>query len=177
MTLRLFSSVLVLTALATGCTPSFEADLTEVEVTQRGVKVAAMPGTTPAGDVSVTSAFTLSSSDTAWAKRVNSDVLVHSVKIALGGSLPNLDFVDLARTTVAAFARPDSTTEVMNYDRATDAPSGSAIEVDMPVPVDITIPWSADKTVIEIQFVGQLPAQDWTVDVTLKLSGKITYEY
>jgi hypothetical protein len=36
---------------------------------------------------------------------------------------------------------------------------------------------SADKTVIELQMAGQLPEQDWTVDVTLTLSGKIKYEF
>jgi hypothetical protein len=47
----------------------------------------------------------------------------------------------------------------------------------MPAPVDITTLWSADKAVIELQMAGQLPEQDWTVDVTLKLSGRITYEF
>jgi hypothetical protein len=46
----------------------------------------------------------------------------------------------------------------------------------MPAPIDITALWSADKTVIELQMAGQLPEQDWTVDVTLTLSGKIKYE-
>jgi hypothetical protein len=47
----------------------------------------------------------------------------------------------------------------------------------MPTPIDITTLWSADQTVIELAVDGQLPEQDWTVDVALKLTGKITYNY
>jgi hypothetical protein len=31
--------------------------------------------------------------------------------------------------------------------------------------------------VIELQAAGQLPEQDWTVDVSLNLSGNITYKF
>ena len=177
MTVRILSAIWVLTALGGGCTPSFEADLTDVEVTQRGVKVAAAPSCTPAGDISVTTAFTLSSSDGGWAKSVNTEVLVHHVGIALGGSLPSLDFITSARSTVAADASPGNATEIMDYVRNESSPSGTVIDVDLPAPVDITIPWSADKTVIEIELVGRLPTLDWTIDVSLGLSGKIAYRY
>jgi hypothetical protein len=167
----------MLTAMTSACAPSFEADLTEVEVTQRGVKMSAVPSSAPAGDVSISGAFTLSSSDAAWSKRMNSNILVHQVKIARAGSLSGLDFIRLARATVAADANPDSTTEIMKYDRGPDSASGLSIEVDMPVPVDITTAWTADRTVFGFQLAGQLPAEDWIIDVTLRLSGKITYEY
>jgi hypothetical protein len=65
----------------------------------------------------------------------------------------------------------------LDYDRAADAPAGSAIQVDMPAPVDITTAWTADTTIVELDVAGQLPTQDWTIDVTLKLSGRIAYKY
>ena len=171
MTLRLFSIIPALAALA--CSPSFEADVPEVDITQRGVKIAGVSGAALAGDTSVTTSFTYSLS--AWAKRMNSDVRVHHVTIAASGSVPNLDFVALARVTAANPASPESTTELLNYDRSEVASPNSDIEVSMPAPIDITTLWSADKAVIELQMAGQLPEQDWTVDVTLTLSGKITY--
>jgi hypothetical protein len=45
----------------------------------------------------------------------------------------------------------------------------------MATSIDITTLWSADQAVIELQVAGQLPEQDWTVDLTLILSGKMTY--
>ena len=171
MTLRILCIIPVLAALA--CSPSFEADMPEIDITQRGVKIAGVPQAALAGDTSVTTSFTYSLS--AWAKRLNSDVCVHHLTIAASGSVPNLDFIKLARVTAANPARAESTTELLNYDRSQAAPSSSDIDASMATPIDITSIWSADKAVIELDMAGQLPEQDWTVDVTLSLSGRITY--
>lgn len=175
MNLRLSSTIPVLAALASGCSPSFEADLPDVEVTQHGVKMAGVPETAQVGDASVTSSFTFSPST--WAKRMNSGVFVHQVVITASGGLADLNFIESARVTAADPANPQGATELSNYDRSEDAPSSSSIEVTMPTPIDITSLWSADLAVVELQMAGQLPEQDWTVDVTLKLSGKITCEF
>jgi hypothetical protein len=177
MALRLFSILPALTVLASACTPSFESDLDEVDVIQRGLEVPAMPATVDAGDVSVTGAVTLSSSDTAWSKRMNSDVLVHKVTITGGSSLSNLDFVQYLRMTVAASDHPENAIEIMNYERSQGAPSSSVIQADIPAPIDITTPWNASKTVITFKLTGELPAQDWTFDIAMTLSGNVVYKY
>ena len=174
MHLRFSSIIPVLTTLASGCLPSFEADLPDVEITQQGLKMAGVPLAAKVGDASVTSSFTLSPSTTAWAKRLNSEVFIHRVNIAANGSQADLDFIDLARVTAGNPTSPEGTTEILNYARSEELPPGSDIEVSMPTPIDITNLWSADQAVIELQVAGQLPEQDWTVDVTLSLSGKIT---
>ena len=74
----------VLAALTGACSPSFEADLPDVEITQRGLKMAGVPGAALLGDTSATSSFTFSSS--AWAKRMNSEILVHKVTITADAS-------------------------------------------------------------------------------------------
>lgn len=175
MKLRLLSIVPVLVALISGCSPSFEADLPDVEITQHGLKMAGVPGAVVVGDTSVTSSFTFSSS--AWAKRMNSQVFVHQVTITAGNGLPNLDFIKVARATAAAPAISEVTTDLVNYERSQDTPSSLAIEVSLPAPIDITSLWSANQLVIELQVAGQLPEQDWTVDMTLNLSGNITYKF
>jgi hypothetical protein len=175
MTLRLCSTIAVLAALISGCSPSFEADVPDLEITRRGLKIQGVPQTTPVGDVSATSSFALSSCNTAWARRMNSDVLVHRVRIAASGSLPNLDFIELSRVTAANPASPEGPTELLSYDRSEMALSSSDIDVSMSAPIDITTVWSADQAVIELQVAGQLPEHDWTVDLTLRLSGKMTY--
>jgi hypothetical protein len=177
MRLRLFSNFLLLAVSSGACSPSFDADLPEVEVTQRGVKVPAAPATMAGGDVAVSGTFTLSSSDAAWAKRMNTEVQIHQVTIAPGGTLSSLDFIEFALVNVSGGSNPESPTKILDYDRAIDAPAGSAIDVDMPAPIDITTAWIAGNTVIDFQVAGQLPTQDWTVDVSLKLSGKIAYKY
>jgi len=175
MALRLSSIIPVLAALASGCSPSFEASLPDVEITQHGLRMAGVPGAAQVGDTSVTSSFTFSSS--AWAKHMNSQVFVHQVTITARGDLPNLDFIKNARVTAAAPAISESATDLVNYERSQDAPSSASVEVTMPAPVDITSLWSAGQVVVELQVAGQLPEQDWTVDVTVKVSGNITYEF
>lgn len=177
MTLRVLLIIPLLAALAGACSFSAEADLPEVDVTQHGVVVPGLPIPKWVGDVSVTSSFMFSSSNTAWAKRMNSQIGVRQVTVTATGGVPNLDFVKSAHLTMADATNLETTTDVANYDRSDAAPSSSVIEVSMPTPIDITTMWSADQTVIELAVAGQLPEQDWTVDVALKLTGKISYKY
>jgi len=177
MRLRLFCILVLLAATFGACAPSFDADLPEVEVTQRGVKVPAAPASPSGGEVAVSATFALSSSDAAWAKRMNRAVQIHHLAIAPGGTLPSLDFIAAAHVTVAPSASPETATTILDYERAADAPAASAIQVDLPAPVDITVAWTADTTVVELDVAGQLPTEDWTIDVTLELSGKIAYKY
>jgi hypothetical protein len=174
MNLRLSSIIPTLTALASGCSPSFEADLPDIEITRQGLKMAGVPAAAQVGDVSVTGSFTFSPSTTAWANRLNSEVFLHQVKIAADGSLADLGFIELARVSANDPARPEGATELLNYARTEETLSRSDIEIRMPTPIDITTLWSAEQAVIELQLVGQLPEQDWTLDVTLSLSGKIS---
>jgi hypothetical protein len=173
MKLRLIFAVSVLAALFGAC--SFEADLPDVQITQRGLIVPGVPQTTLGSPSSTPSFFPLSSSDVAWAKGMKTEVLVHRVQIVASGSLSTLDFIDCVHVTVAVPASSEGAIPIMDYERNEEAPSSSVIDVNIPAPVDIATVWSADKTVIELQMAGQLPEQDWTVDVTLNLSGKISY--
>jgi len=177
MRLRLFGNLVLLAVSFGACTPSFDADLPEVKITQRGVKVPAAPASPSGGEVAVPVTFTLSSLDASWAKRMNNAVQIHQLTIAPGGTLPSLDFIASAHVTVAPSSSTGNATTILDYDRAADAPAGSAIQVDMPAPIDITAAWTADSTVVELDVSGQLPTQDWTIDVTLELSGKINYTY
>jgi len=177
MTLRHFPIIPALATLASACTLSIEATVPEVEVTQHGVKMQGVPKASLLGDVSVTTSFTFSSSNIAWAKRMNSQVFLHQVTVAASGGVPNLDFVKAARLTIADSASSEDSTQLVDYDRSENAPSSSLIEVTTPAPIDITRVWSADNTVVELQMAGRVPEQNWTVDVTLKLAGKITYKF
>jgi len=177
MALRLSSIIPVLAALAGGCSPSFEASLPDVEITQHGLVMAGAPGLPQPGGATVTSSFTISSSIAAWAKRMNSKVFVHQVTVTASGGLPNLDFIESALVTATAPSISESTTEIANYARSVGAQSSSSIEGTRPAPIDVTRLWSADQMVISLQATGQLPEQDWIVDVTLKFSGDITYDF
>ena len=172
------SSIIALLALLAGaCSFTAEADIPEADVTQRGVGMPGMPQAHLLGDVSVSGSFTFASANTAWAKHMNSEVSVRQVTVTAASGLPNLDFIKSAQLTMSDPTIAESTTEIANYQRSDATLSSSVIDISMPAPVDITTLWSAEKTVIGVQVTGQVPEQSWTVDVTMKLAGKITYNY
>jgi hypothetical protein len=176
MTLRTLL-IPALAMMANACVFSVDANIPDVEITQHGLKMPGVPQSNLVGDTSVSSSFTYSSSNTAWAKSMNSRVYVHQVEVTAGGGLTNLDFIKGVHLTMADSENSENSAEILSYDRVDGAPSSSVIAVSMPKPIDITTLWSASKTVIELQIAGRLPEQDWSVDVTLKLGGEITYKF
>jgi hypothetical protein len=177
MTPRILPFIPALASLASACAFSVEADIPDVQITQRGLRMPGVPKAKLAGDVSVSSSFTFSSSNTAWAKSMNSRVYIRQVEVTASGGLDNLDFIKAAHLTMANSDDSETSTELVSYDQCDEAPSSSVINVSMPKPIDITPLWSAAKTVIELQMAGRLPEQDWSVDVILKLGGQITYKF
>jgi hypothetical protein len=171
--MRTFFCCCVLLAVAVGCSPSFRADLQEIEITQRCVQVPGVPVAAQVGTMSTTHSFALSSGRMGWAKKINSDVQIHQVKIAAIG-LADMSFLELARVTASAPPAPD-VVEIVSYVRDPLAPASPIIDVSAPAPVDITSLWQAEHTVIELQIAGTLPTQDWALDLTLTLSGRIAY--
>jgi hypothetical protein len=176
MTLRTLL-IPALAMMANACVFSVDANIPDVEITQRGLKIPGVPQSNLVGDTSVSSSFTYSSSNTAWAKSMNSRVYVHHVEVTAGGGLTNLDFIKDVHLTMSDSGNSENSAEILSYDRSDGAPSSSVIDASMPKPIDITLLWSAAATVIELQMAGRLPEQDWSVDVTLKLGGEITYKF
>jgi hypothetical protein len=166
-----------LAATVGACSFSAEADLPDVEITQHGLGMPGVPAGRLLGDVSVTGSFTFSSSNTAWAKNMNSEVFVRQVTVTAQSGLPNLDFIKSAELAMSDAAILESTVEIASYARNEEAPSSSVIDVSMPTPIDITTLWTAEKTIIGVQMTGRVPEKDWTVDLTMKLAGKLTYKY
>jgi len=165
--------LLLLIAMGSGC---FQANLPEVEITQRGLVFAGVPGAAQAGDLTATTSFTYSKTNAEWAKWVNLDVHIHQMTIAASGGVPNLCFIEHATATVAAPSVSTDKIQLLDYDRSQSDSSGWDIEIIRFDPVDITSFWTADRTILELRMTGQLPEQDWTVDVTMTLSGKIAYQ-
>lgn len=158
------------------CLLSVEADMSEVEITQHGIRMPGVDVHRSLTDVSVTSQFTFTSSNSAWAKRMNSEVVAHEVKVT-SDKLPNLDFVKSASLVMIDSQNEGINTRIVDYQRSQDAPSSAVLDVSPGEPVDVTQLWSTDKTVVELSMSGDMPAEDWFISLTMRLSGKITFKY
>jgi hypothetical protein len=166
----------LLVAMAPACVLSVEADVPEVEITQHGIRMPGVDVRKSLGDVTITSQFTFTSSNSAWAKRMNSEVVAHQVKVT-SDKLPNLDFVRTASLIMADPQTEGRNTMIVDYQRPQDAPSSATLDVSPGEPVDVTQLWSTDKTTIELTMSGDMPAEDWFISLTMGLSGKITFKY
>lgn len=166
----------LLALLGPACALSVEADMPDVEITQHSIRMPGVDVRKSMSDVSITSQFTFTSSNSAWAKRMNSAVLAHKVKVT-SDKLPNLDFVKTASLDMVDEQTEGLHTLIVDYERSQAAPSSAVLDVSPQEPVDVTQLWSSDKTVIELTMSGDMPAQDWFISLTMNLSGKITFKY
>ncbi len=171
--------VLVLAAAAVASCAQVEADVPEAKVTQKSVSFQGIPGAQAAGEVSITQSFTLTADDLSWAQNLNAQVYAYEVEITAASGVDDLSFIHHARVTMANGSGAESTdpVEVISYDRPDNFTPSPALDVKTTYPVDVTSAWAAKKVTITMNLIGVFPEQDWSVDVTLHMSGKISYKF
>lgn len=169
---------LVLLTFGLGACVEVEAEVPDVEITQHGVMFQGVPGAAYLGEASVTHTFMLSGDQLSFAKDLNSQVYAMEVILRPTGSMQNLDFIRAARVLMSNPTKGSvqPATEIINYERANDLVSQPILTVKTLVPIDITELWAAEQTAITLTLSGTLPSVDWSVDVSLRLSGKIEYK-
>jgi hypothetical protein len=165
------------TFLAQACSLSVEAKVPDVEVTQHGVRFDGVPHSVSLTDVSLSSGYTLSSENLAWAKSLNSQIYAMKVTLQAAGNLDDLSFIHAALVTMSDASGAGAPTDVIDYQAPEVTEPCPTLEVDTKSALDVTQLWQAKQTRIEVKIAGFLPEQPWTVDVTIQLGGKITYKY
>ncbi len=154
---------------------SIEVDAHNVEVTQRGVNFGAAPAAVANVVLSLSQSFELDSASVAWAKDLNADVRVTSIRLHAASGVQNLDFIRSASLAMSDASKAQTPVTVASYQRPTGAASSPDLEVTNTEPVDVTMAWSGDRVRIDVAVSGTLPATAWSLDVTLLLTGQITY--
>jgi hypothetical protein len=156
-----------------------EAEIPDAKVTQKSVSFLGIPGAQAAGEVSITQSFVVTSDDLSWAKDLNSEVYAYEVELKATSGVDDLGFIHYARVTIAN-GEAGSTApavEVINYERPDNFTPSPVLDVKTTHPIDVTSVWAAKKVVVTMQLAGIFPERDWTADVTLHLSGKISYKF
>jgi hypothetical protein len=168
---------LSLVAVAAASCAQVDAEIPDAKVTQKSVSFPGVPGAQLAGEVSITQSFTLTADDLSWAKDLNADVFAYEVELKAVSGVQDLSFIHLAVITMAAGA--DSTVspvEVINYQRPDNYTPAAVLDVKTSYPINVTSVWAAKKVVLIMNLIGIFPEQDWAVDVTLHMSGKVSYK-
>ena len=166
-------------AVAAASCVRVEADVSQAEVTQKAVNFQGIPGGRQLGEVSTTQTFTLTADNLSWAKDLNSEVYAYEVELRAVGDIQDLSFIHYARITMSDGAEDSMTpaVEIVNYERPANAVASSVIDAKTTSPINVTQVWAAKKVVITMQLAGVFPEQTWSADVTLRMSGKISYKF
>ena len=161
---------------AAGCGISVEADVPDVQVTQRGVVFQGVPGGSLAGDMSMAKSFTQEHGKIDFPDGIDSDVKTLSVSLHASSGVDDLSFIHYLRITMA----PDDGSpgvELGTYEPAPGATVGKEIHLTTLNPINVFAAWNTSKAKFTLEVVGVLPEHDWSGDVTAHFSGKIKYSY
>jgi hypothetical protein len=167
------------TAAAAVSCAKVEADVPQAEVTQRAIAFQGLPGGSQLGEVSVTQSFTLTSDDLSWAKDLNSEVYAYEVELKAVGAVQDLSFIHYAHITMAdgSDGATTSPVEIVNYERPENASPSPVIDAKTLYPINVSEVWAAKKVVITMVLAGVFPEVAWSADVTVHMSGKISYKF
>jgi hypothetical protein len=156
-----------------------EADVPDMAVTRHDLSFQGVPGSHQAGEVSITQSFPLDSSDLSWAKNLNSDVYAYEVELRGVGDTQDLSFIHYAHISMSDGASDATTTpvELVEYERPANYVASPVITAPTLSPVNVSSVWKSDKVVLTLVLAGIFPEQGWQADVTIHMSGKVSYKF
>jgi len=177
-TSALVSIVLAVATLATaaaGCGVSVEADVPDVEVTQRGVVFQGVAGA--GGDTSMAKSFSQEHGKIELADGIDSEVRTLSVSLRATAGVDDLSFVHYLRVTMAPDDGQGNAIELGVYEPAPGTTAGKEISLTTLNPINVFAAWNTAKAKFTVEVAGALPQHDWTGDVVAHFSGKLKYSY
>ncbi len=173
----------LLASAAGGCTVSAEAELPDVIVTQHGISIPAVPAaasmflaSTGGGEVSTKTSFQQSLPDLNLPKDLTSTVKAVKIDFIAKDGITDFSFLHSLRITMTPKGSTN-VTELINYEKQDGATVGKTLSIDSQNPFNILDQWKADSATFNIAVDGNLPAGNWTFDMSVHFSGHVTYKY
>jgi len=174
-TTKALTAAMVLAAAAVSCA-QVEADIPEAQVTQKGVAFRGASSGGWHGEVSATQSFTLTSDNLSWVKDLNSKLYLTQIHLQAASGVQDLSFIHYAHITMSDADKKAMPVELVDYVRPDHQAPTALLTAQTPYPIDISKIWTVKKLVVTVTLAGDLPDKDWSVDVILHLSGKISYK-
>jgi hypothetical protein len=171
----LTASTLALSAGAAGCV-SVDAEIPDVEVTQKDLAFAGVPVGSALGDVSMTRTFSQEHDALDLPEGLNPEVKALAVSLTAKSGIKDFSFVRYLRMTMSDASDNSNAVELINYERDDSAPPSSVLNMTAANPVNALDKWKTKSAVFTIDIAGTLPDNDWTADVTVRFAGTIHYQ-
>lgn len=170
---RINAVVLGVALGASGCLLSAEAEFPEVDVIRQDVKFEAAPGI--AGDQSQTVSFDLVHARLDPPSGLRPELHATEVVVTARSGVTDLSFVRTARLTMNVDSGNAVPVEIVSYQHSGGSPTGADIHAPCNQ-VDISDKWRSEKAVFTLEVAGQMPQRAWSVDVTVRFSGRVEYQ-
>jgi hypothetical protein len=159
-------------ALTSGCIQA-KAEVPEVEITRQNIQVPATPATVPDGTVvTLDMQFQYDQAPVSLPDSVTMDVRATEFTISLRKGPANLSFVHEVSLTVSKAGGHAET--VVAYKKGAE-PVGSLVTIPVQGDPKLLDPWSVADSTFVLKLVGELPKQEWSVDLSIKFSGSLSY--
>ena len=174
----LLATVFAALAASSGaCMLSVEAEVPDVEITQHDVGFEGIPSAAQLGEISTGMSFTQDLPALDLPKEIDSSVKAMKVELHVKTGITNFDFLRALRITMAPKDGSSEPVELINYEKVAGSVVGATLEITSKNPVNILDQWKTDSAVFNVQLAGTLPAEAWTIDISVHFAGKVSYKY
>jgi hypothetical protein len=176
LTSLLFGATLALSLAGGGCMLQVEADVPEVEVTQHGLAFPGVPTVVSGGQkVALNKSFSQKHQRLDLPAGLTTEVKALGITLTAQTGIDNFDFLHNLIVTMSDGEHDPVT--LIEYERVDGAPSTSVLTMEAKNPVNTLDQWKTDSATFTIQVAGEMPPADWTMDVSMRFSGKLKYKY
>jgi hypothetical protein len=172
----LLSSLALLLAAGSGGCVSVDADIPNVEVTQKDLTFTGVPIGTALGDVSMTRSFSQEHDELDLPEGLTSEIKALEVSLTAKQGVHDFGFVRFLRLTMSDASDNSNAVELINYERDPAAAPSNVLKMIAANPVNALEKWKTKSALFTIDVAGTLPDNDWVADVTIRFGGKIHYQ-
>jgi hypothetical protein len=163
-------------AASAGCMVSVEAEIPDVQVTQKGLAFAGVPIGGALGDVSMTQSFSQEHDALDLPEGLTSEVKALEVSLTAREGISDFNFVHYLRLTMSDDGNNANAVELINYERDEAAAPSPVLKMIAANPVNALEKWKTKSALFTIDVAGTLPEHDWVADITVRFGGKIRYQ-
>jgi len=175
LALLALTTTFALSTGAAGCV-SVDAEIPDVEVTQKDLAFDGVPIGSALGDVSMTRTFSQEHDALDLPQGLNPEVKALAVSLTAKSGIKDFSFVRYLRMTMSDTSDNSNAVELINYERDDSAPPSNVLKMTAANPVNALDKWKTKSALFTIDIAGTLPDNAWTADVTIRFAGNIHYE-
>ena len=166
----------VAAAGSAGCMVSVEAEIPDVEVTQKGLAFRGVPIGGALGDVAMTQSFSQEHDALDLPEGLTSEVKALEVWLTARQGISDFSFVHYLRLSMSDDGNNANALELINYERDDAAAPSPVLKMIAANPVNALEKWKTKSALFTIDVAVTLPEHDWVADITVRFGGKIRYQ-